>query len=159
MHRALRIACLLLLTTAVLAPAHAAKQATAGVAVVSDSSPEPGRASLKISLRQRDDSPFSGIARIRLTAPTGSEVGGHRADSDDQTMFSNLAPGNYTVTAIAPGFTTVSETIDIKPRRELETIYLIMKPETFGTIRVDACSAVSIANSDADAFHWLPPSV
>ena len=159
MHRALRIACLLLLSTAVRAPAYAARQATASLAVVSDSSPEPGRASLKISLRQRDDSPFSGIARIRLTSPTGAEVRGHGADSDDQTIFPNLAPGNYTVTAIAPGFTTVSETIDIKPRRELETIYLIMKPETFGTVRVDACSALNIANSDADAFHWLPPSV
>ena len=74
MHRAFGIACLLLLSTAVLAPAHAAKQATADVAVVSDGSPEPGRASLKISLRQRDDSPFSGIASIRLTSLTAGPI-------------------------------------------------------------------------------------
>ena len=159
MHRALRIVCLLFLPTAVFAPAHAAKQATSGVAVVSDTSPQPGHTSLKICLRQRDDSPFSGLATIRLNSPAGAEVTGLGTDSDDQTIFSNLASGNYTVEAIAPGFTTVSETIDIKPRRELETIYLVMKPETFGTVRVDACSALSIANSDADAFHWLPPSV
>jgi hypothetical protein len=159
MHRALRIACLLLLPTAVLVPAHAAKQATSGMAVVSDTSPQPGHASLKICLRQRDDRPFSGVATIRLSSPAGAEVTGLGTDSDDQTIVSNLASGNYTVEAIAPGFTTVSETIDIKPQRELETIYLVMKPETFGTVRVDACSALGIANSDADAFHWLPPSV
>lgn len=159
MHRAFRIACLLLLSTAVLARAHAAKQVASSVSVVSDSSPEPGHASLKVCLRQRDDSPFRGIARIRLTSSSGTEAAGHGTDSDDQTIFVNLTPGNYMITAVAPGFTTVSETIDIKPRRELETIYLVMKPETFGTVRVDACSALSVANRDADAFHWLPPSV
>jgi hypothetical protein len=158
MHRAARIVCLLLLPTAVL-PAHAARRVTSSLAVLSDSSPQPGHASLKVCLRQRDDTAFSGLATIRLASPAGTEVTGHATDSDDQTIFVNLTPGNYTITAVAPGFTSVSETIDIKPRRELETIYLIMKPETFGTVRVDACSALSIANSDADAFHWLPPSV
>jgi hypothetical protein len=159
MHRALRTVFLLLLPTAVLAPAHAARQVTSSLAVVSDASPQPGHASLKISLRQRDDSAFSGLATIRLTSPAGTEITGHGTDSDDQTIFPNLAPGTYVIEAVAPGFTTVSETIDIKPRRELETIYLVMKPETFGTVRVDACAALSIGNSDADAFHWLPPSV
>ena len=158
MHKAFRIVCLLLLPTAVFAPAHAAKQETSGGAAESDTSPQPGHDSLKICLRQRDDSPFSGLATIRLNSPAGAEVTGHATDSDDQTIFVNLTPGNYTITAVAPGFTTVSETIDIKPQRELETIYLVMKPETFGTVRVDACSALSITNSDADAFHWLPPS-
>ena len=159
MHRTLRIVCLLLLPTAVLTPAHAARQVTSSLAALSDSSPQPGHASLKVCLRQGDDTSFSGLATIRLASPAGTEVTGHATDSDDQTIFVNLTPGNYTITAVAPGFTSVSETIDIKPRRELETIYLIMKPETFGTVRVDACSALSIANSDADAFHWLPPSV
>jgi len=159
MHRTLRIVCLLLLPTAVLTPAHAARQVTSSLAALSDSSPQPGHASLKVCLRQGDDTSFSGLATIRLASPAGTEVTGHATDSDDQKIFVNLTPGNYTITAVAPGFTSVSETIDIKPRRELETIYLIMKPETFGTVRVDACSALSIANSDADAFHWLPPSV
>ncbi len=159
MHRALRTVFLLLLPTAVLAPAHAARQVTSSLAVVSDPSPQPGHASLKISLRQRDDSAFSGLSTIRLTSPAGTEITGHGTDSDDQTIFPNLAPGTYVIEAVAPGFTTVSETIDIKPRRELETIYLVMKPETFGTVRADACAALSIGNSDADAFHWLPPSV
>jgi hypothetical protein len=159
MHRAFRIACLLLLSTAVLARAHAAKQGAPDVTVVSDSSPEPGHASLKISLRQRDESPFSGLATIRLNSPAGAEVTGHGMDSDDLTIFPNLVPGNYTITAIAPGFTTVSERIDIKPRGELQTIYLVMKPETFGTVRMDACSALGLANSDGDSFHWLPPGV
>jgi len=159
MHRTLRIVCLLLLPTAVLTPAHAARQVTSSLAALSDSSPQPGHASLKVCLRQGDDTSFSGLATIRLASSAGTEVTGHATDSDDQKIFVNLTPGNYTITAVAPGFTSVSETIDIKPRRELETIYLIMKPETFGTVRVDACSALSIANSDADAFHWLPPSV
>ncbi|MGA7853908.1 MAG: hypothetical protein WCA15_11335, partial [Candidatus Acidiferrales bacterium] len=48
---------------------------------------------------------------------------------------------------------------EIKARRELETIYLVLKPEDFGTVRADACSASSSADSDAGNFHWLPPDV
>jgi hypothetical protein len=109
--------------------------------------------------RQQDDTAFSGLATIRLTSPTGGEVTGRKAESDDQVIFPDLSPGNYVVEAIAPGFASVTETIELKARRELETIYLVMKSESFGTVRVGACSALSIANSEGDSFHWLPPDV
>jgi hypothetical protein len=140
-------------------PGFAAGQLASNVAVLSDPSTQSGHASLKISLRQQDDTAFSGLATVRLASPEGADVTGEKAESSDQTIFPNLAPGNYVVEAVAPGFTSVTETIEIKARRELETIYLVMKPESFGTVRVDACSVLGIANSAANSFHWLPPDV
>ncbi|MGC1634171.1 MAG: carboxypeptidase regulatory-like domain-containing protein [Candidatus Acidiferrales bacterium] len=159
MRTALRVSCLLLCLAVFIVPHHASGQLASSAAVLADSSPQAAHASLKICLRQQDDTPFSGLATIRLTSPDGTQVAGRSAESDDQTIFPDLAPGNYVVEAVAPGFTPMTETIEIKARRELETIYLVMRPESFGTVRVDACSALGIATSDADAFHWLPPGV
>ncbi|MFZ0521333.1 MAG: carboxypeptidase regulatory-like domain-containing protein [Candidatus Acidiferrales bacterium] len=159
MHRALRTACLLLCLAIFVLPGFAAGQLASNVAVLSDPSPQSGHASLKVCLRQQDDTAFSGLATVQLASPDGADVTGEKAESGDRAIFSNLAPGNYVVEAVAPGFAPVTETVEIKARRELETIYLVMKPESFGTVRVDACSALGIATSDADAFHWLPPGV
>lgn len=159
MHRASRIACLLVCLATFVVPVNAAGQLASTAAALSAPSTQSAHASLKVCLRQQDDTAFSGLATIRLTSPTGAEVTGHRAESDAQFVFPDLAPGNYVVEATAPGFASVTETIEIKERRELETVYLVLKPESFGTVRLDACSALSIANGDADGFHWLPPDV
>jgi hypothetical protein len=159
MHRAPRTACLSLCLAVFVVPANAAGQLASKAAASSAPETQSAHASLKVCLRQQDDTAFSGLATIRLTSPAGAEVSGRKAQSDDQIIFPDLAPGNYVVEAIAPGFTSVSETIEIKARRELETIYLVMKPESFGTVRLDACSALGIANSRAESFHWLPPDV
>ncbi|MGA7917002.1 MAG: carboxypeptidase regulatory-like domain-containing protein [Candidatus Acidiferrales bacterium] len=159
MHTALRISCLLLCSATFSFPAFAFSQLAPNAALLPEASPQSGQASLKICLRQQDDTAFSGLATVRLTSPDGAEVTGRVAAFDDPMIFPDLAPGSYVVQAVAPGFTSVTETIEIKPRRAFETIYLVLKPESFGTVRVDACSALGIATSDADAFHWLPPSV
>lgn len=159
MHRASRTACFLLCLAIFVVPAYAAGQLASNAAVLSDPPTQSAHASLKICLRQQDDTAFSGLATIRLTSPTGAEVTERNAESDDQIIFPDLEPGNYVAEAIAPGFTSVTETIEIKARRELETIYLVMKPESLGTVRADACSAPGIANSEADNFHWLPPDL
>ena len=159
MHRALRTACLLLCVAMFVVPAYAAGQFASNAAALSAPSTQSAHASLKVSLRQQDDTAFSGLATIRLTSAAGAEITGRKAESDDQVIFADLAPGQYVLQAVAPGFTSVSETIDIKARRELETIYLVLKPEDFGTVRADACSASSSADSDAGNFHWLPPDV
>lgn len=158
MHRAIRTLCLLLCPAAFIFPGFAAAQLASNAAVLPDPSPQSAHASLKICLRQQDDSAFSGLATIRLTSAAGTEITGRSTESDDQTIFPDLAPGSYVVEVAAPGFTSVTETIEIKPRRELETIYIVLKPEAFGTVRVDACSALG-STSDADSFRWLPPSV
>jgi hypothetical protein len=159
MHRAIRTVCLLRCLAIFIFPGFAAGQLASNAAVSPDPSPQSAHASLKICLRQQDDTGFSGLATIRLTSPTGADIAGHRVEADDQMIFTELAPGNYLVEASAPGFTSVTETVEIKPRRELETIYLVMKPESFGTVRMDACSTLGIANGEAGSFHWLPPDV
>jgi hypothetical protein len=159
MHRASRTACLLLCVAIFVVPAFAAGQLASNAAALSAPSTQSAHASLKVCLRQQDDTAFSGLATIRLTSATGAEFAGRKAESDDQIIFTDLAPGQYVLEAVAPGFTSVTETIEIKARRELETIYLVLKPEYFGTVRVDACSAPSTTNSDAGNFHWLPPDV
>jgi hypothetical protein len=126
MHPALRLSCLLVFSAVGFSPIHAAAQFVSTAAVLSDSAPQPAHAQLKISLRQPDDTAFRGLATVRLTSSTGAEIKGRRADSDDQTIFPDLAPGSYVVRAVAPGFTTVTETIDIQARHELETIYLVL---------------------------------
>lgn len=159
MHRVSRTASLLLCVAMFVVPAYAAGQFASNAAALSAPSTQSAHASLKVSLRQQDDTAFSGLATIRLTSAAGAEVAGRKAESDDQIIFADLAPGQYVLQAIAPGFTSVTETIEIKARRELETIYLVLKPEDFGTVRADACSAPSIADSDGGNFHWLPPDV
>src|SRR5579863_1385297 len=159
MRTVLQVSCLLLCSATLSIPTHASGQLPSNAAALPENSTQSVHASLKVCLRQQDDTVFSGLATIRLTSPDGSEITGRAAKFDNQTIFQNLAPGNYSVEAVAPGFTSVTETIEIKPHREFETIYLVLKPESFGTVRVDACSAMGIATSDANAFHWLPPGV
>jgi hypothetical protein len=159
MHRASRIACLLLCVAMLVVPAYAAGQFASNAAALSAPPTQSAHASLKVCLRQQDDTVFSGLATIRLTSAAGAEIGGRKAESDDQIIFTDLAPGQYVLEAVAPGFTSVTETIEIKTRRELETTYLVLKPEYFGTVHADACPAPSTANGDAGNFHWLPPDV
>ena len=110
MHRALRTACLLLCVAMFVVPAYAAGQFASNAAALSAPSTQSAHASLKVSLRQQDDTAFSGLATIRLTSAAGAEITGRKAESDDQVIFTDLAPGQYVLQAVAPGFTSVSET-------------------------------------------------
>jgi len=59
--------------------------------------------SLKICLRLLDDSAFSGLVNLRVASAQGSDVAGKATDSEGETIFSDLAPGSYSVDANAPG--------------------------------------------------------
>lgn len=109
--------------------------------------------SLKICLRLPDDSAFSGMANLRVANPQGSEVTGKPTDSEGETVFSDLAPGSYSVEASAPGFVEVKQTVEMKPGRGLENLFLVMKPDIF----TDTSPALSFgaANENA-ALHILP---
>lgn len=159
MHRAVRTACLLFCLAIFIFPGLAAGQRASNATVPPDPLPQSTHASLKICLRQQDDKAFGGLATIRLTARTGAEVAGHPLEADGQIIFPSLAPGNYVVEATAPGFTSVTETVEIKSQHELESVYLVMKPESFGSVGVTACSSWGAATRDTASFHWLPPGV
>src|ERR1700729_2922961 len=65
--------------------------------------------SLKISLRLVDDAAFSGLSNLHVTSDQGAEVVGKATDFEGETIFSDLAPGSYSVEASAPGFISVKQ--------------------------------------------------
>ena len=110
--------------------------------------------SLKISLRLVDDAAFSGLANLHVTNDQGTEVVGKATDFEGETIFSDLAPGNYSVDASAPGFVSVKQTVEIKPRHGIETTFLVMRPTGFP----DSPSMEFSAATENAAFH-IPPGV
>ncbi|MGB8835327.1 MAG: hypothetical protein WCC67_01180, partial [Candidatus Acidiferrales bacterium] len=90
MHPALRIASLFLFAAMCVSPSQADAQLASNMAALPEASAQPGHASLKICLRQQDDTAFTGLATIQLTSSGGAVITGHGTDSDDQTTFPDL---------------------------------------------------------------------
>jgi hypothetical protein len=118
-----------------------------------------GVASLKICLRLQDDSPFSGLASLRVTTSQGSEIAGNSTESEGETIFPNVPPGTYVVEASAPGFAALKQTVEIASGQHLETLFVIMKPE----ISAETASAIQALsppdNPKPNKRFWIPPSV
>jgi hypothetical protein len=110
--------------------------------------------SLKISLRLLDDAGFSGLANLHVTSDQGAEVIGKAMGFEGDTIFSDLAPGSYSVEASAPGFVSVKQTVEIKPQHGLETMFLVMRPASFP----DSPSVEFSAARENAAFQ-IPPGV
>jgi len=110
--------------------------------------------SLKISLRLVDDAAFSGLANLQVTSDQGTEVVGKAMDLEGDTIFSDLAPGTYSAEASALGFVSVRQTVEIKPKHGLETIFLVMRPASFP----DSPSVEFSAARENAAFQ-IPPGV
>ncbi len=110
--------------------------------------------SLKISLRLVDDAAFSGLATLRVTSDQGVEVVGKAMDSEGETVFSDLAPGSYSVEASAPGFISVKQTVEIKPGHGLETIFLVMRPASFPD-----SPSVEFSPARENAAFPIPPGI
>jgi len=88
-----------------------------------------GEASLQVLLRLEDHSPFSGLATLRVISAQGADMTGAATDTEGEALFSNLAPGKYTVEANAPGFVPIHQMIEIEAGKRTQTLFLIMKPE------------------------------
>jgi len=108
--------------------------------------------SLKISLRLVDDAAFSGLANLHVTSDQGAEVVGKTTDFEGETIFSDLAPGGYSVEASAPGFVSVKQIVEIKVGHGLETIFLVMRPANFP----DSAPVEFSAAKENAAFQILP---
>jgi hypothetical protein len=110
---------------------------------------------LKICLRLSDDSAFSGLATLHVVNDRGLEIAGNATDLDEETIFQQLAPGRYSIEAVAPGFVTAKQTIEIKAGHGLETLSLVMKTESLPAASAPDFPAVAKENAP---FH-IPPGI
>jgi hypothetical protein len=120
----------------------------------SQRSSNPDSTSLKISLRLADDSAFSGLANLHVVNSQGAEVVGKATESEGDTLFSDLAPGTYSIEATAPGFISVKQSLEIKPAHGLETIFLVMKPEEFS-----GAGSLAFPTANENAAWRVPPGI
>jgi hypothetical protein len=133
-----------------------------------------GTATLNIRIRTQDDSPFAGLANLRVVTPAGSELSGAKSASEGETVYSALPPGSYSIEASAPGFAPVKQIIDIESGKSAQTLFLIMKPDLPSTSSQapipkslsatgEETSRTNIAAAPAETLEphleWVPPGV
>jgi hypothetical protein len=130
-----------------------------------------GVATLKISIRTPDDSPFSGVTSLHLVSGVGAEVAGKNSDIEEgQTEYSDLRPGAYTMEASAPGFAPIMQTVEIESGKRTQTIFLIMRPAVPAsdakspkinahTTGADATNSVAVEPAPSPPIGWSPPGV
>ena len=133
-----------------------------------------GTATLNIRIRTQDDSPFAGLANLRVVTPAGSELSGAKSASEGETVYSALPPGSYSIEASAPGFAPVKQIIDIESGKSAQTLFLIMKPDLSSTSSQppipkslsatgEEISRTNIAAAPAETLEhhleWVPPGV
>ena len=133
-----------------------------------------GTATLNIRIRTQDDSPFAGLANLRVVTPAGSELSGAKSASEGETVYSALPPGSYSIEASAPGFAPVKQIIDIESGKSAQTLFLIMKPDLPSTSSQapipkslsatgEEISRTNIAAAPAETLEphleWVPPGV
>jgi Carboxypeptidase regulatory-like domain len=133
-----------------------------------------GTATLNIRIRTQDDSPFAGMANLRVVSHQGSELSGVKSASEGETVYSALPPGSYSIEASAPGFAPVKQTIDIESGKSAQTLFLIMKPDIPSagsqtpspkpiSATAEEISRTSIPPAPAETLEpnleWVPPGV
>jgi Carboxypeptidase regulatory-like domain len=157
-HRALGLfglSLVLLLATSVgvaAAPQESKDNSPAG-------SPAPALSkALTVSLRLLDDSPFAGVANVRVTSPEGQEVSGVPSGADGETDFANIPPGKYTVEANAPGFLPVRQETQIEPGNRVHQVFLIMKPMPVPAAAEPFVPATA-PTGKAKQIAWVPPDI
>ena len=155
MHRGSFFGLVALTLIPCVAPGLISAQQSSGENSPARHSSAPTLAALKICLRLSDDSAFSGLATLRVVSSQGLQITGKTTDSDGETIFPELAPGRYAIEAIAPGFAAVKQTIEIKADHGLETMFLVMKPES---LPVASPPEFPDAAKENAAFH-IPPGI
>jgi hypothetical protein len=114
---------------------------------------------LRVSLRTPDDSAFVGVAHVGVTSSEGHEVPGAPSGSDGETIFSDVAPGRYTVEASAPGFLAVRQQTQIEPGNHIQTLYVIMKPRPWPSTAVEPTVPFVAPAAASSPRSWLPPGI
>lgn len=118
-------------------------------------------ASLRVSLRTQDDSPFLGTANVRVMPSEGHEVMGTATGPDGQTVFVGMLPGAYTVEASAPGFVEVRRQTDIEAGSSIHTVFLIMRPMPLpaGEAQLSMPVAAPAAPANLGRTIWIPTDI
>jgi hypothetical protein len=155
MRRGHFFACAAFTLIACLAPGFVSARQNSGDSSPAPHSSAPALPALKICLRLSDDSAFSGLATVHVVSEQGLQVTGDATDSDGETIFPQLAPGRYSIEAVAPGFATANQTIEIKSGHGLETLFLVMKAENLPAASAPDFPSVTKEN---EPFH-IPPGI
>ncbi len=100
------------------------------------------RGLITVRLNLADGEKFSGVATIRLLTLAGSEVATSAENSAEQIRFADISAAVYIVEAIAPGFVSVKQALEISADRHSITVFLTMTPETSPSSAVSGSSAV-----------------
>ncbi|MDE3110160.1 MAG: hypothetical protein KGL02_09485, partial [Acidobacteriota bacterium] len=118
----------------------------------------PPLATLKLFLRMPDDSPFLGVASIRVTPAKGSAIEKDVTATPGDVTFANLPPGSYSIETDAPGFLTIRRETEIAPGVGTRSIYLLMNPEvsSVGTALETSFSNSADALNDSSQAGWIP---
>jgi hypothetical protein len=151
----LPISILLLLATS--AGVAAAPQDSKDNSPAGSSAPALSKA-LTVSLRLQDDSPFAGVANLRVTSPEGQEAPGVPSGADGETVFADIPPGKYTVEANAPGFVPVRQETQIEPGNRIHQVFLIMKPMPVPAAPEPFVPAPALTGK-AKQIAWVPPDI
>lgn len=151
----LRFSLLLLLATS--AGVAAAPQDSKDNSPAGSQAPAVSKA-LTVSLRLQDDSPFAGVANVRVTSREGQEVSGVPSGVDGETVFADIPPGKYTVEANAPGFLPVRQETQIEPGNRVHAVFLIIKPLPVPAAAEPFVPAPS-ATGKAKQIAWVPPDI
>ena len=113
---------------------------------------------LTVSLKLQDDSPFAGVANLRVTSAEGKEVSGAPSGADGETVYADIPPGKYTVEANAPGFFPVRQETQIEPGNRIHQVFLIMKPMPVPAAAEPFVPATALTGK-AKQIAWVPPDI
>jgi hypothetical protein len=111
-------------------------------------------AALSVSLRTQDNSPFVGVATVRVISREGHEAAGVPSGSDGETIFADIPSGGYTVEVRAAGFLEARQETQIEPGNRVQTLYLIMKPKPWPVTAAEP--SVGAVAPAANPSSWTP---
>jgi hypothetical protein len=123
-----------------------------------NATPQPPLATLKLFLRMPDDSPFVGVASVRITPAKGPTTEKEVIGTDGDVTFANLPAESYSIETMAPGFLPIRKQTQIAPGIGTRSIYLLMNPELLSaaTVLERSFSSASDGFTNAGRGSWIP---
>jgi tetratricopeptide (TPR) repeat protein len=90
---------------------------------------QPTSATVSVSVRAQDGSPFDRSVLVNLYSFSGAAVGIGKTGAG-QTEFGNLAVGRYTLEVIAPGYQKLTQSVEVSFGGQHEVVYVTLTPES-----------------------------